>query len=54
MVQVYGLSANAQKHAATASRIAADIASAHAADVDAHARFPSESMKALVHTPNFM
>ena len=47
MVQVYGLSASAQEHAATGARIAADVASPHAADVDAHARFPSESMRAL-------
>lgn len=47
MVQVYGLSASAQEHAARGARIAADVASPHAADVDEHARFPSESMEAL-------
>lgn len=47
MVHVYGLSASAQEHVATASRIAAEVASQHAAEVDERASFPSESMKAL-------
>jgi len=47
MVQVYGLSATAQDHVSTASRIAAEIAMPNAADVDLQARFPTESIKAL-------
>jgi isovaleryl-CoA dehydrogenase len=47
MVPVYGLSTTAQEQAATASRIAAEIASPNAADVDLRARFPTESIKAL-------
>lgn len=47
MVQVYGLSATAQDHVSTASRIAAEIALPNSADVDLQARFPSESIKAL-------
>ena len=47
MVPVYGLSTTAQEHVATASRIAAEIASPNAANVDLRARFPTESIKAL-------
>lgn len=47
MVHVYCLSTSAQEHVATASRIAAEVASPHAAEVDERASFPSESMKAL-------
>jgi alkylation response protein AidB-like acyl-CoA dehydrogenase len=47
MVHVYGLSETGREHVATASRIATEVASPNAADVDAQARFPSESMKSL-------
>ena len=47
MVQVYGLSATGQDYVAMASRIATEVAVPNAADVDAQARFPSESMKSL-------
>ena len=47
MVQVYGLSETGQDYVARASRIAAEVALPNAADVDALARFPSESMKSL-------
>jgi alkylation response protein AidB-like acyl-CoA dehydrogenase len=47
MVQVYGLSETGQDYVAKASRIAAEVALPNAADVDALARFPSESMKSL-------
>jgi alkylation response protein AidB-like acyl-CoA dehydrogenase len=47
MVHVYGLSSTAQSHVLTASRIAADIASPNAADVDQKGRFPDESMQAF-------
>jgi alkylation response protein AidB-like acyl-CoA dehydrogenase len=47
MVHVYGLSVSAQHQAATAAKIAASVALPNAADVDAEARFPAESMKAL-------
>jgi len=47
MVQVYGLSSSAAEIVSGASRIAAEVASPNAADVDEHARFPTESMKAL-------
>src|SRR5712671_2142860 len=47
MVQVYGLSESAREHVSTASKIAADVSSPSAAEVDSAARFPVESMKAL-------
>jgi alkylation response protein AidB-like acyl-CoA dehydrogenase len=47
MVHVYGLSATAAAHVASAAKIAAEVASPNAADVDLQARFPSESMTAL-------
>jgi alkylation response protein AidB-like acyl-CoA dehydrogenase len=47
MVQVYGLSATALDHVATAAKIATEIAAPNAADVDSQARFPSQSMSAL-------
>lgn len=46
-LQVYGLSASAKDHVSTAASIAVNVASPNAADVDRHARFPAESMKAL-------
>ncbi len=47
MVHVYGLSVGAQHQVDTAMQIAAAVALPNAADVDAEARFPAESMKAL-------
>ncbi len=47
MVHVYGLSATAQDHVLTAAKIAADVASPNAADVDQKGRFPNESLQAL-------
>ena len=47
MVHSYGLSAPAQEHLSVASRIAEQVASANAAEVDELARFPVESMKSL-------
>ncbi len=47
MVHVYGLSVGAQHQVDTAAQIAAAVALPNAADVDAEARFPAESMKAL-------
>ena len=47
MVHVYGLSSTAQSHVLTASKIAADVASPNAADVDQKGRFPDESMQAF-------
>lgn len=47
MVSVYGLSAAGQEQLAIASRIASEVASANAADVDEKGRFPTESMQAL-------
>jgi alkylation response protein AidB-like acyl-CoA dehydrogenase len=43
----YRLSDPASQHLATASAIARDVLAAHAADVDASARFPRESIDAL-------
>lgn len=47
MIHVYGLSESAQVHASEASKIAAEVALPNSADVDAQARFPAESLKAL-------
>jgi|SRR5262245_41896355 len=47
MVHSYGLSAAAQEHLSVASTIAVQVAAANAADVDALARFPVESMSRL-------
>lgn len=47
MVHSYGLSATAQDYLAVASKIAEQVASANAAEVDELARFPVESMKSL-------
>lgn len=47
MVHVYGLSAAGQEHLSVARKIAEEVASANAAEVDALARFPVESMKGL-------
>jgi len=43
----YRLSDSASRHVATAATIARDVLAAHAADVDASARFPRESIDAL-------
>ncbi|HEX3085855.1 MAG TPA: acyl-CoA dehydrogenase family protein, partial [Pyrinomonadaceae bacterium] len=47
MVHVYGLSAPAQEYLSVAGKIAAEAASANAAEVDGLARFPVESMTRL-------
>src|SRR5262245_10565376 len=47
MVSAYGLSATAEEQLAIASKIASDVASVNAADVDEQGRFPTESMQAL-------
>ena len=47
MTHSYGLSAADQEHISVASEIAQEVASANAADVDAQARFPVESMRRL-------
>jgi alkylation response protein AidB-like acyl-CoA dehydrogenase len=47
MVHAYGLSPSAQENVAAASKIAKEVLSQHAADVDAQGRFPTEGMKAL-------
>jgi len=47
MTHPYGLSEHAARATATASLLAHDVLSAHAADVDAQARFPRESINAL-------
>src|SRR4051794_29768822 len=47
MIHAYGLSASAQEHVSTASKIAGEIAALNAGDVDVNGRYPSESMKAL-------
>jgi alkylation response protein AidB-like acyl-CoA dehydrogenase len=47
MVHVYGLSAPAQEYLSVAGKIAAEAASANAAEVDELARFPVESMTRL-------
>ena len=47
MTHPYGLSESAARAAATASLVAQDVLSANAADVDARARFPRESINAL-------
>jgi alkylation response protein AidB-like acyl-CoA dehydrogenase len=47
MVHVYGLSAAGQEYLSVARKIAEEVASANAAEVDALARFPVESMKGL-------
>src|SRR3954471_16909630 len=47
MVHSYGLSESAQEHLSLAASIASEVASAHAAEVDALARFPLESMSRL-------
>lgn len=44
---MYGLSAESKRFAATAAQIANEVASPVAAEVDAEARFPRESMDAL-------
>ena len=47
MSHPYRLSDSASRHLATATSIARDVLAAHAADVDAGARFPAESIDAL-------
>ncbi len=47
MPHVYGLDESAQIIASRAAALAADVVAARAADVDAHARFPEESIAAL-------
>src|SRR5262245_1087 len=47
MMHVYGLSESASQVAAAATQLAQDVLSTHAADVDAQARFPRESVDAL-------
>lgn len=47
MVHPYGLPQSAQEKVAAASRLAKEVLSEHAAEVDVQGRFPSESMKAL-------
>ena len=47
MPHVYGIAGDAQKHLEAAEGIARDVAAAHAADVDAKGRFPSEAISAL-------
>ena len=50
MVHSYGLSAPAQEYLSVAGKIAEQVASANAADVDALARFPVESMTRLAES----
>ena len=47
MVHAYGLSPSAQEDVAAASRIAKEVLSQQAAEVDTQGRFPTEGMKAL-------
>jgi alkylation response protein AidB-like acyl-CoA dehydrogenase len=47
MIHVYGLSPTAQDHVSVARRIAEEVASPNAAEVDALGRFPIESMNSL-------
>src|SRR3954468_21072127 len=47
MIHAYGLSASAQEHVSTASKIAGEVAALNAGDVDVNGRYPSESMEAL-------
>lgn len=50
MVNVYGLSDEGSKLVAVAAEIAKDTVRKHAADVDASARFPTESIAALAES----
>jgi len=47
VIQVYGLSADAQQYLSTATRIAQEVAAAHAIEVDERGRFPAEAMRRL-------
>ena len=47
MAQAYGVTAPWDAAVASARRVAQDVAATHAADVDANARFPDESIAAL-------
>ncbi len=47
MPHAYGIDDQGQKYAAAAASIAGEVSAKHAADVDARARFPEESLAAL-------
>jgi alkylation response protein AidB-like acyl-CoA dehydrogenase len=50
MINTYGVSAAAEEHVSAARKIAEQVASENAADVDARGRFPIESMNRLAES----